>query len=58
MESLLFLSSKKLIDVFSFVIMPNHIHLICKINKFNGKELPSASLLKFSAHKFKQILPR
>ncbi|MDA0196151.1 MAG: transposase [Bacteroidetes bacterium] len=57
-ESLSFLSSKKLIDVFSFVIMPNHIHLIWRMNKFNGKELPSASLLKFSAHKFKQMLPR
>jgi putative transposase len=50
------LSKRHLIDVFGFVIMPNHIHLIWRLKQFNGKELPSASLLKFTAHQFKKIL--
>ncbi|MEO9477204.1 MAG: transposase [Cyclobacteriaceae bacterium] len=50
------LSSRKLIDVFAFVVMPNHIHLIWRLNKMNGAELPSASLLKFTAHRFKKLL--
>ena len=38
--------------------MPNHIHLIWKLKAMNGKELPSASLLKFTAHQFrKQLSP-
>lgn len=55
-ESLKFLSKKGLIDVFGFVLMPNHLHLIWRINKMNGKELPSSSLLKFTAHQFKKKL--
>ncbi|MEO9853221.1 MAG: transposase [Reichenbachiella sp.] len=55
-ESLTYLSSKKLIDVFGFVVMPNHIHLIWRLNSKNGKEPPSASLLKFTAHQFKKML--
>ncbi len=56
-DSLNFLSDQHLIDVFAFVIMPNHIHLIWRINALNGKELPSGSFLKFTAHQFKQMLP-
>jgi putative transposase len=44
------------IDVFAFVIMPNHIHLIWRINQLNGKETPQGSLLKFTAHTFKKML--
>ena len=36
-ESLRTLSERELIDVFAFVIMPNHIHLIWRINALNGK---------------------
>lgn len=54
--SLDYLSNQNLIDVFAFVIMPNHIHMIWRVNKMNGKELPSASLLKFTAHQFKKML--
>lgn len=50
------LSNRNLIDIFGFVIMPNHIHLIWMMKQFNGKELPSASLLKFTAHQFKKML--
>lgn len=52
-NSLMFLSHKKNIDVFAFVIMPNHIHLIWRINKNNGKEASHASFLKHTAHAFK-----
>ena len=55
-ESLGHLSGKQLIDVFAFVIMPNHVHLIWRINLLNGKELPSGSFLKYTAHQFKKML--
>ena len=42
-DSLKFLSDKKLIKVYALVIMPNHIHLIWEILKMNGKEKPNAS---------------
>ena len=54
--SLRTLSERKLIDVFAFVIMPNHIHLIWRTNKLNGKETAQASFLKFTAHEFKKML--
>lgn len=31
--------------------MPNHVHFLWQQNKFNGKELPSTSFLKFTAHR-------
>lgn len=37
-DSLNYLSNAKKIDVFGFVIMPNHIHLILRTNELNGKE--------------------
>jgi len=36
--------------------MPNHIHLIWKLKKLDGKELPHASFLKFTSHTFKAEL--
>ena len=55
-DSLTYLSAKNKIDVYSFVIMPNHIHLIWKINELNGKETSQGSFLKFTAHEFKKYL--
>ena len=55
-DSLRYLSDTGCIDVFAFVIMPNHIHLIWRINKLNGKETPQASFQKFTAHEFKKIV--
>lgn len=46
------LSDEKLISVYAFVLMPNHIHLIWSQDKKNGKETPQASLLKYTAHTF------
>jgi REP element-mobilizing transposase RayT len=48
-SSLQFLSNKKLIEVYGFVIMPNHIHLLWQLNKMNGKEKPNASFQKYTA---------
>ena len=46
------LSDDKLITVYAFVIMPNHIHLIWKQNELNGKETPKGSMLKYTSHEF------
>ncbi len=42
--------------IYGFVIMPNHLHLIFEMTGLNGKELPHASFLKFTAHKFQSYL--
>lgn len=55
-NSLIYLSQLKKIDVFAFVIMPNHIHFIWRMNEMNGKEMPHASFLKHTAHAFKKML--
>ena len=55
-DSLQYFSDKGKVDVFSFVIMPNHIHLIWRVNGPNGKESPQGSFLKCTAHIFKKML--
>ena len=55
-DSLDHLSSKGKIDVFAFVIMPNHIHLIWRTKELNGKETAQGSFLKFTAHEFRKML--
>ena len=55
-DSLQYLSDAGKIDVFAFIIMPNHIHLIWRVNEPNGKESPQRSLLKYTAHIFRQML--
>lgn len=55
-HSLRYLSDLGKIDVFGFVLMPNHIHLIWRINEMNGKETSQGSFLKYTAHEFKKIL--
>lgn len=49
-DSLKQLVDKELISLYSFVIMPNHIHLVWRLNKLNGKEMPHASFNKATAH--------
>ncbi len=46
------LSDEGFITVYSFMIMPNHMHLIWQQNKLNGKETPKGSLLKYTGHEF------
>jgi REP element-mobilizing transposase RayT len=55
-NSLSYLSDSGKIDVFGFVIMPNHLHLIWRINEMNGKETSQGSFLKYTAHEFKKML--
>jgi REP element-mobilizing transposase RayT len=55
-DSLQHLTNYNKIDVFAFVIMPNHIHLIWRIKELNGKETPQGSFLKHTAHEFKKML--
>ena len=55
-SSLEYLSNAGKVDVFAFVIMPNHIHLIWRINENNGKETTHASFLKYTAHEFRKML--
>ena len=55
-NSLTYLSDAGKIDVFGFVIMPNHIHLIWRINEMNGKKTSQGSFLKYTAHEFKKML--
>ena len=43
LHSLNWLSSTGKLDVFAFVIMPNHIHLIWRANALNGKETVQGS---------------
>ncbi len=55
-SSLEYLSAKGKADVFAFVVMPNHIHLIWRIKEMNGKETAQGSFLKYTAHEFKKML--
>ncbi|MGH2553557.1 MAG: transposase [Chitinophagaceae bacterium] len=55
-ESLEYLTNTGKIDVFAFVIMPNHLHFIWRINEPNGKESPHGSFMKYTAHQFKKML--
>ena len=55
-DSLHYLSDKGKINVYAFVIMPNHIHFIWQTNEPNGKESAQGALLKFTAHEFKKRL--
>ena len=55
-SSLKSLADQNKITVYSFVIMPNHIHLIWKQNILNGKETPKGSFMKYTAHCFQRYL--
>ncbi len=57
-DSLQYLTDRGKVDVYAFVIMPNHIHLIWKVNEANGRESPQGSFLKYTAHKFKRMLEK
>lgn len=50
------LVNRKLVEIYAYVIMPNHIHLIWNILKMNGKESPAGSFAKFTAHQFRKYL--
>jgi REP element-mobilizing transposase RayT len=55
-SSLEYLSKQEKIDVFAFVIMPNHIHVIWRIKENKGKETAQGSFLKYTTHEFRKLL--
>lgn len=55
-DSLQNLVERKLIVVYGFVIMPNHIHILWEILAMNNKEFANRSFAKFTAHSFKKDL--
>lgn len=60
-DSLKHLVAKKKMKVYGFVIMrsaaqPNHIHIIWEMLAKNGKEMPHASLMKYTGHQFLEDL--
>jgi len=57
-NSFRYLSNAGKIDVFAFVIMPNHIHTIWRVNAMNGEETAQGSFLKYTAHEFRKLLLR
>jgi REP element-mobilizing transposase RayT len=58
LDSLIYLVKKKKLKVYGFVIMPNHIHIIWEAIEKNGKEMPQASFMKFTGHKFLEELKK
>ncbi|MDX2190801.1 MAG: transposase [Bacteroidota bacterium] len=40
------------IKVYSYVIMPNHLHLLWELLEMNGKERPSSSFNKWTSSYF------
>lgn len=46
---------QNLIELYAYVIMPNHLHFVWSVLGRNGKESPQGSLLKFTAHRFRKI---
>jgi REP element-mobilizing transposase RayT len=55
-ESLDYLTKKQLAAIYAFVIMPNHLHMIWRTLAKNGKETPQGSFLKYTAHRFLDLL--
>ena len=55
-KSLQYLVKNELVKLYGYVIMPNHIHFLWSILKMNGKETPSGSFSKYTAHEFRKYL--
>ena len=55
-ESWQYLTENKLIEIYGYVIMPNHIHLLWNMLQQNGKESPASSFAKYTAHQFRKYL--
>ena len=55
-DSLGYLVRKNKIKIYGFVVMPNHIHIIWEFLELNGKEMPHASLMKYTSHQIQKDL--
>ncbi|MDF2455790.1 MAG: transposase [Cytophagaceae bacterium] len=51
-EQLQWLKHQNKIKIYSYVIMPNHLHIIWETLEKNGKEMPHASLNKWTSSQF------
>jgi len=57
-DSLSYLVHNNKIQVYGFVIMPNHIHIIWEFLDMNGKELPHTSFFKYTSHVIQKDLKK
>ncbi|MDZ7898648.1 MAG: transposase [Arcicella sp.] len=55
-DSLAFLVKNERVKVYGFVIMPNHIHIVWRINEEHKREDVQRDFLKFTAQQIKQDL--
>lgn len=51
-EQLQWLKERNKIEIYAFVIMPNHLHFIWEMKELNGKEMPHASFNKWTSSNF------
>ena len=51
-KSFQWLKQNGLVNIYGYVIMPNHIHVLWEQLKMNGKETPRASFEKYTGHMF------
>ncbi len=51
-ESFKWLKQNELVNIYGYVVMPNHIHVLWEQLKMNGKETPKASFEKYTGHMF------
>lgn len=57
-ESWQYLVNERLVEIYGYVIMPNHLHLIWRMMGSNGKETPAGSFAKYTAHRFLKHLEK
>jgi putative transposase len=56
LDSLSYLHAQQLVSIYGFVIMPNHLHLLWRMEEHTRNESAAASFSKFTSHQFKQYL--
>jgi putative transposase len=56
LDSLTHLHAQRLVSIYAFVIMPNHLHLLWRMEAQTRKESAAASFSKFTSHQFKKHL--
>lgn len=57
-DSLSYLTKNSAIDVYAFVIMPNHIHLLWKINENDNSKNLQLKFMKYTAQQIKFMLEK
>lgn len=57
-QSLQWLVQHELVNIYGYVIMDNHIHLLWEQIKMNGKETPKESFEKYTGHMFLKQLKK